>query len=204
MGDDLHKSSLSSAAGRARRQFGRDELNTGRKAVVVGQLEQGGFKLELREDLDTLASASRADLHDIKADGLGERAALANGDLVTLLDSKSRRNVGSDILVPLFEAVILRDEVKVVTANDNGAPHLGRFDNTLDQTATHRNVAGERALLIHEGALHFFGGLEAHTDRLVPADNTALLTGGLAGDENTLLLLESTLGLKSAANDKTY
>ena len=50
---------------------------------------------------------------------LAERSALANGDLVTLLDTESGRNVGGNVLVALLVTRVLRDEVEVLAADDS-------------------------------------------------------------------------------------
>jgi hypothetical protein len=42
--------------------------------------------------------------------------------------------------------------VQVVHAHDDGAVHLGRLDDTGQDAATDRHVAGERALLVDVGA----------------------------------------------------
>lgn len=79
---------------------------------------------------------------------LAEGAALADGDLVTLLDTESRRDVGGDILVPLLVTRVLLDEVEVLPADDNRAVHLGGNDGASEDTAADRDEAGEGALLV--------------------------------------------------------
>lgn len=79
---------------------------------------------------------------------LAERTALANGDLVTLLDTESGRNVGGNVLVSLLVTGVLGDEVKVFPADDDGSVHLGGNDGTGQDTATDRDETSEGALLV--------------------------------------------------------
>lgn len=79
---------------------------------------------------------------------LAERAALADGNLVTLLDTESGRDVGGDVLVPLLVTRVLLDEVEVLPADDDRAVHLGRNDGAGEDTAADRDEAGEGALLV--------------------------------------------------------
>lgn len=76
--------------------------------------------LELGELLGSLALAGK-DTEDVEADGLGERPALANNDLVTGLDTESGGDVGGEVLVALLVTGVLGDEVEVFTADDQGA-----------------------------------------------------------------------------------
>lgn len=79
---------------------------------------------------------------------LAQRTALANGNLVTLLDTESRGNVGGEVLVALLVPVVLGNVVEVLAADDDGAVHLGRDDGAGQDTATDRDHAGEWALLV--------------------------------------------------------
>jgi hypothetical protein len=76
--------------------------------------------LELGELLGSLA-ASGKDAEDIEADGLGEGPALADDDLVTGLDTESGGDVCGEVLVAPLVTGVLGDEVKVFTADDQGA-----------------------------------------------------------------------------------
>jgi hypothetical protein len=81
-------------------------------------------------------------------DSLAERPALANGNLVTLLDTESGGDVRGEVLVALLVTGVLGDEVEVLAADDEGAVHLGGNDGAGQDTATDRDEAGERALLV--------------------------------------------------------
>lgn len=78
------------------------------------------MRLELGELLGGL-SASGEDTKDVEADGLGERPALADDDLVTRLDTESGGDVCGEVLVALLVTGVLGDEVEVFTADDQGA-----------------------------------------------------------------------------------
>lgn len=78
------------------------------------------MRLKLGELLDGLASSGK-DTEDVETDGLGERSALANDDLVTGLDTESGGDVGGEVLVTLLVTGVLGDEVKVLAADDQGA-----------------------------------------------------------------------------------
>lgn len=79
---------------------------------------------------------------------LAERPALADGDLITLLDTESGRDVRREVLVALLVTGILGDEVEVLAADDDGAVHLGGNDGAGQDTATDGDEAGEGALLV--------------------------------------------------------
>lgn len=96
--------------------------------------------------------AARDHLEGVEADSLGKRSALADDDLVAFVAAEARGKVGRDVGVALFVTLVLLDEVQVVHAHDDGAVHLGRLDDTGQDAATDRHVAGERALLVDVGA----------------------------------------------------
>ena len=82
--------------------------------------------LELVELLSSL-SLSGEDTENVETDGLGEGPALANDDLVTGLSTESGRNVCGEVLVALLVTGVLGDEVKVFTADDQGACERSAF-----------------------------------------------------------------------------
>lgn len=79
---------------------------------------------------------------------LAERPALADGNVVTLLDTESRGDVSSKVLVALLVTGVLGDEVKILPADDQGTVHLGADDGAVQDAATDGDEAGERALLV--------------------------------------------------------
>jgi hypothetical protein len=155
--------------------------------------------LELVELLSSL-SLSGEDTENVETDGLGEGPALANDDLVTGLSTESGRNVCGEVLVALLVTGVLGDEVKVFTADDQGAVHLGGHDSSGQDTATDGDHAGEWALLVDVGTLN--GGLgrtEAQANVLVPSPGAGVLarSADLVVKEDVRLLLESALRLDS-------
>ena len=88
--------------------------------------------------------------------------------------------MGGQVGVTLLITLVLADVVQVVTADDDGAVHLGGLDNTREDTATDGHVAGEGALVVDVGALDgLLGRLEAQANVLVPAETE--LSGNLGG-----------------------
>lgn len=79
---------------------------------------------------------------------LAEGTALANSDLVTLLNTESGGNVDGEVLVALLVTGVLGDEVEVLSADDGGTVHLGGNDGAGQDTAADRDEAGEGALLV--------------------------------------------------------
>lgn len=73
---------------------------------------------------------------------------MSDGNLVTLLNTEGRGDVGSQVLVSLLVTRVLGDVVKVLAADNQGAVHLGRDDGSGQDTATDGDKAGERALLV--------------------------------------------------------
>lgn len=99
-----------------------------------------------------------------------------------------------DVLVTLLVTVVLGNVVKVITTDNEGTLHLGRGDNTSEDTTLDVDFTDEGTLLIDIGTgLGFLGGLETITNFLEPTLVTLL--GVLGVLENTSLLLESLLGL---------
>jgi len=127
---------------------------------------------------------------DVELDSLGQWAALPNGHNVPLLDAKAGAAMCVDVLVALLETAILLDVVEVVPPDDNGALHLSRSDEALEDLAADGNVAREGALLVHVVPLdRSVRGLNSQPNVLDPAHGLVLLCSGvaLAGDEDGIL-----------------
>lgn len=77
---------------------------------------------------------------------------MANGNLVTLLNTESRRDVCGKVLVSLLVSGVLGDELKVLAADDDGSVHLRGDDGAGQDTATDRDETGEGALLVCVGS----------------------------------------------------
>lgn len=167
--------------------------------ITPKKMPEESPNLKLRELLNSLASSGQ-DAQDVEADSLAEGSALANGDLVTLLNTESGGDVSGNVLVSLLVTRVLGNKVQVLSSDDDGAVHLGGNDGTGQDTATDRDEAGERALLVDVAALNGgLGGSETQTDVLIPSSAALARSGalglGLRVLEDVRLLLESTLRL---------
>jgi hypothetical protein len=83
-----------------------------------------------------------------EAYSLAEGPALANGNLVTLLNTESGGDVGGEVLVALLVTGVLGDVVEVLATDDQGSVHLGGNDGAGEDTATDGDETGEGALLV--------------------------------------------------------
>jgi len=136
---------------------------------------------------------------DVEADGLGERTALANSHDITDLDTEGGGAVSGDGLMALLKPVVLLDVMQVIASDDNRPRHFGGNDNTLEDSASDLDVAGEGALLVNVGLLDSsLRGLEAKSNFFVESNTAGGLFGHhlLGGEEDALLLLESLFSLK--------
>lgn len=82
------------------------------------------------------------------AHSLAQRPALANGDLVAVLNTECWGDVCGEVLVALLVTGVLGDEVEVLAADDQGTVHLGGHDGTSEDTATDGDESSEGALLV--------------------------------------------------------
>jgi len=143
-------------------------------------------------DVNGLVSNLLVNLDNVESNGLGQRSALADGDDIAFTEEESRGAVCCDILVTLFVPLVLPNILQVATTDNNGALHLGRHNDTLQNASANRNIAGEWALFVDVGAFDSsLRGLEAETDVLGPASLLdGLLADNLLGaDEDSVLLL---------------
>jgi len=128
--------------------------------------------------------------HDVELDSLRQRTALPDCHNIALLHAEARTAVCVNILVALLKAAVLLDVVKIVSPHDNGALHLGRDDESLQDLPTNGDISSEGALLINVGALDgSVGGFDAQANILHPAHWLHLLGINitLAGDEDGIL-----------------
>jgi len=147
------------------------------------------FQLEQTEGLlggGTVALTARLHVQHVEAHGLGQGAALADGDDITLLHAEGGAEVSRQGAVSLLKTAVLGDVVQVVTADDQGAVHLGGHNHALENAAADGDVASEGALLVNVGSLDgLLRGLEAETNVAHPA--------ALSLSEDGLLVLEGVL-----------
>ena len=92
----------------------------------MGSQAQSGTRCsEEDEDLLDVAFDVLDLLSDnVEADGLGERAALADGDDITDLDTEGWGAVDCNVLMALLEPVVLLDVVEVIASDDDGSRHF--------------------------------------------------------------------------------
>jgi len=78
--------------------------------------------------------------------------------------------VSCQVLMALLVTVVLRDVVQIISADDDGAGHLGRNDLASEDTTADGDFSSEGALFVNVGAVDGFGrGLEAQTNIFVPS-----------------------------------
>merc|ERR1719240_1478764 len=165
---------------------------SGNVASVSSRLEQTELLASGPEDLVLLH------LDHVEANRFRKRAALADGQDVTLLRLEARRAVHGHVVVALLEPLVLLDEVQVVPAHDDGALHLPGGDaHALKDTAADVDLAREGALLVDVLALlGLLRDLEAKTDALHVAVKLAVLSNVLLRpNEDVVLLLVCALVL---------
>ena len=135
-------------------------------------------------------------LDNVEADGLREWTALADGNNISDLAFEGGGAVDRDVAVTLFVTAVLGDVVKVITADDDGALHLGGDDKTLEDTASNGDVPGEGAFFVDVVAINgSLGCFETKTNGPVVSGCAALEKNFLGAEEDTILLLEGFFGL---------
>jgi len=135
-------------------------------------------------------------LDNVEADGLGERTALADGNNITDVAFEGGGAVDRDVAVTLFITAVLGNVVKVITADDDGALHLGGDNKTLEDTAANGDVTGEGAFFVDVVTVNgSLGCFETKTDGPVVARCAALKEDLLGAEEDAVLLLERFLDL---------
>lgn len=104
--------------------------------------------------------------------------------------------MGGQILVALLITIVLLNIVQIVTTHNDGAFHLGAYNNTAEDTSTDGNVASKGALLIDVSASNgLLGSLKTKAYILVPTGALTLRDDTLVVEEDGLLLLEAALML---------
>jgi hypothetical protein len=76
-------------------------------------LQSTPLQAQILVDLELLESLGRrlvlGHSEDVESDGLGQRSALANGDLVAVLDTESGGAVGGEVLVAFLVSAVFGD-----------------------------------------------------------------------------------------------
>ena len=139
------------------------------------------------------------DSNHVEPHGLGEGSALADSDDITDSGSlEGRGEMGGEIVMSLFESVVLFDVVEVISSDGDGPVHLVRENDTLEDSASDGHGRGEGALLVNVLALNGgLGSLEPEADFLVvPLSSEGFLSNQLLGVlEDSELFLIGLFGL---------
>ena len=109
---------------------------------------------------------------DVETDCLAQRSAFTDHNDITFLNCESWWTVNWDISVSLFVSVVLGNVVEVISSDDYGSLHLGGNADTLQDSASDGNVAGEGAFLIDVGWFNgLFGSSESESDVFEVSDS---------------------------------
>ena len=112
------------------------------------------------------------DFKDIEADSLAEGSAFTNHNNVSFLDGEGWWAVNWYVSVSLFVSVVLGHVVEVISSDDDGSLHLSWDADTLENSSSDWNVAGEWAFLIDVGRFDgLLGGSESESDVLEVSDS---------------------------------
>ena len=87
--------------------------------------------LHLDELLALITLELRNNIDDVETNGFGQGPALADGNVVSFVDTEAGRDVRGSIGVSLLETVVLFDVVQVIATDDEGAVHLVALDSAL-------------------------------------------------------------------------
>ena len=125
-----------------------------------GSMEDQSEEHELFSDItDDLVGD---DFQNVETDGLAERSAFTDNNDVTFLDSESWWAVDWDVSVSFFVSIVFGNVMKVISSDDDGSLHFGWDADTLEDSSSDGDVAGEGAFLINVGGFDgFLGGSEA-------------------------------------------
>ena len=108
----------------------------------------------------------------VEVNGLGKRSAFADQGNVSDLAGEGGRDVGDEVFVSLLVPVVFWDVVEVVFPHDNGALHFIAEHDSLENSASDGDVAGEGAFLIDIVALDgILGCFEVESDVLEIPDS---------------------------------
>jgi len=112
------------------------------------------------------------DFKNVEADSLAKGFAFTDDDDVSFLDWESWGAVDWNVSVPLFVSVVLWNVVKIISSDNDGSLHLGWDADTLEDSSSDWDVAGEWAFLINVGGFDgLLGGSESKSDVLEVSDS---------------------------------
>ena len=86
--------------------------------------------------------------------------------------------MGWQVVMSLLESVILLDEMKVISSQDNGSVHLVGENDSLEKSTSDGNAGGEWALVVNICSLNgCLWGFETKTNSSVVSWGVGLLLG---------------------------
>lgn len=114
----------------------------------------------------------RDNFQDVETDSLAKRSAFTNDNDVTFLNSEGWWAVDWNVSVSLFISIVFGDVVKVISSDDNGSLHFGWDADTLEDSSSDGDVAGEGAFLIDVSWFNgFLGSSESESNVLEVSDS---------------------------------
>lgn len=138
-------------------------------------------------------------LKNIEVNSLCERSALSNYDDVTFFYWKGRGTMDWNISMSFLISIIFGNIVEVVSSHNNSPLHLCWYDNSFQDLASNRDVAGEWAFLVNIfGFDGLFRSFETKSNILeIPDSRWSLLCEKLfAVEEHSFLFLEWSFVLR--------
>lgn len=97
----------------------------------------------------------------------------------------------------LFVSVVFWNIVQVVSSDDDGSVHLGRYNGTGQDLTSNRDSTNKWTLLINVRSLNSsLWGLESQTDILIPSLGLSVSLGFWVGENVWLLMYVSIYVLR--------
>ena len=118
------------------------------------------------------------DFQNVETDGLAKGFAFSNDNDVTFLDWESWGAVNWDVSVSFFVSIVFWNIVEIISSDNDGSLHLGWDADTLKDSSSDWNVAGERAFLINVSGFNgFLWSSESESDVFKVSDAWSGLFG---------------------------
>ena len=137
-------------------------------------------------------------LQHIEVHCFGQGSALPDNHDISLLHRESWGTVDRNVPVSFFISVVFGHIVQIIASHHNSSLHLGGNDDSFQNFAPDRDIAGEGAFLIHIARIdRLLGGLESQPNIFEVSDSRVGLLGqeSLAVQEYVLLFLECSFML---------
>lgn len=111
------------------------------------------------------------DFQNIKSDCFRERSALADSDDISFLDSETRGNMSSNVLMSFLVSVVLFDVVQIVSSDDYGVSHFSRNADSSQNSSSDLDISSKWALLVDICSFDgFFWCFKTQTNIFVVSD----------------------------------